>query len=91
MYWVGFFVLASGSVSSLVTISGLLVDVVSYRCWYPVISPMFGFSVPPVSTSQMMPYCVDPVIAIVRFVFNFLASLVIVGAGTYMMLNGKKH
>ena len=91
LYWLGFFVLVIGSVSFLMTISGLLVDVASNRCWYPIISPMLGVREPPVDRSNMMPYCVDPVMAVVRFVFNFLACLVIVGAGAYMMINGKKR
>lgn len=52
---------------------------------------MLGVNEPPLDKSNMMPYCVDPVMAVVRFVFNFLASLIIVGAGAYMMLNGKKR
>ena len=91
LYWLGFLVLMIGSVSILMTISGLLVDVEGNRCWYPIISPMLGVREPPANPSNMMPYCVDPVMAVVRFVFNFLASLVIAGAVGYMMLNGKKR
>lgn len=79
-----------GSVVSLMTISGLLIDAVSYRCWYPIISPMLGLK-EPVASAEILPYCIDPVIAVVRFVFNFLSSLVVSGAGIYMMLNGKKR
>jgi hypothetical protein len=35
-------------------------------------------------------YCVNPAVAVVRFAFNFLAELVLLGAGVYMMINGKK-
>jgi len=91
LYWVGFLTLIIGSVSVLMTISGLLVDVVSYRCWYPIISPLLGVREPPVSTYDMPVYCGDPVVAVVRFIFNFLASLVVVGAGVYTMLNGKRR
>jgi hypothetical protein len=36
-------------------------------------------------------YCYDPVVAVIRFVFYMLAELVVIGAGVYMMLNGKKR
>jgi hypothetical protein len=38
-------------------------------------------------------YCMNPYVpvAILTFMFNLLASLVFVGVGVYMMLNGKKH
>jgi hypothetical protein len=90
---VGFFIVILGSISILMTISGLLIEVLSYRCWYPVLSPLFGLSEPPKSTqvADMLVYCANPAVAVVRFVFNFLAGLIFVGAGAYMMLNGKKH
>jgi len=93
LYWAGFLVVVLGSVSILMTISGLLVDVLSYRCWYPVVSPLFGITEPPKATQVVsMPfYCVNPAVAVVRFVFNLLGGLIVVGAGCYMMLNGKKH
>lgn len=93
LYWAGFAVLVLGGVFILMTISGLLVDVLSYRCWYPILSPLLGVNEPP-KPSQIpdMPYyCVDPALAVVRFVFNLLAGLIIAGAGGYMMLNGKKR
>ncbi len=93
LYWVGFIVVVSGAASILMTISGLMVSVVSYRCWYPVVSPLFGITEPPkpmqvVSTSY---YCVNPAVALVKFVFDLLVALMVVGAGFYMMLNGKKR
>ncbi len=93
LYWFGFLILVLGAISILMTMSGLMVDVLSYRCWYPVISPLLGINEPPTPTQGVhIPfYCVNPAVAIVRFVFNFLAGLIIVGAGFYMMLNGKKH
>jgi len=33
---------------------------------------------------------VNPVVALIRFVFNFLAASTLTGAGIFMMLNGKK-
>jgi hypothetical protein len=38
-------------------------------------------------------YCTNPIIpvAILTFVFNLLSSLVFIGVGAYMMLNGKKR
>ena len=93
LYWVGFLVLVAGSVSILMTISGLLIDVLSLRCWYPIISPMLGIKQPPGPTVAVdIPfYCANPAVAVVRFVFNLLSGLIIVGAGFYMMLNGKKR
>lgn len=93
LYWAGFIVLILGAVSILMIISGLLVDVLSYRCWYPVLSPLFGVNEPPKPTqiTNMPYYCVSPAVAVVRFIFSFLAGLIVVGAGGYMMLNGKKR
>jgi hypothetical protein len=93
LYWAGFLVVILGSTSILMTVSGLMVEVLSYRCWYPVLSPLFGLSEPPNATqgSNMLVYCTNPAVAVVRFIFNFLAGLIFVGAGAYMMLNGKKH
>ena len=81
------------AVSVLMTFSGLLVDVLSYRCWYPLISSLLGVTEPSKSTQiACMPfYCANPVVAVVRFVFNLLADLVVLGAGVYMMMNGKKR
>jgi len=50
---------------------------------------------PPV-TQQLPPYeyyCANPTIpvAVLTFVFNLLSSLVFIGLGAYMMLNGKKR
>lgn len=47
-------------------------------------------------TQQLPPYeyyCMNPIIpvAVLTFVFNLLSSLVFVGVGAYMMLNGKKR
>jgi len=38
-------------------------------------------------------YCMNPIIpvAVLTFVFNLLSSLVFIGVGAYMMLNGKKR
>lgn len=93
LYWAGFIVVVLGTIFILMTISGVLVDVLTYRCWYPVISPMLGIREPPTPTQVVgIPfYCVNPAVAVVRFVFNLLAGLIILGAGFYMMLNGKKH
>lgn len=93
LYWVGFVVVVASAVSLLLIISGLLVDVLSYRCWYPVISPMLGINRPP--QGEQIPnlayYCANPAVAIITFVFRFLSALVVGGAGGYMMLNGKTH
>ena len=93
LYWAGFLILVLGAVSILMTFSGLLVDVLSYSCWYPVVSPLFGINEPPNPTQIVdMPfYCVNPAVAVVRFVFNLLAGLIVVASGFYMMLNGKKR
>jgi hypothetical protein len=42
LYWAGFLIITLGAVSILMTISGVLIDVLSSRCWYPIISPMMG-------------------------------------------------
>jgi hypothetical protein len=93
LYWLGFLIVILASVAVLMTISGLLIEVLNYRCWYPVLSPLLGFGEPPQPTqiSEMPVYCVNPAVAVVRFAFNFLAELVVVGAGVYMMMNGKKN
>jgi hypothetical protein len=93
LYWAGFLVVVVAAVSILMTFSGLLLDVLSYRCWYPVISPLLGVSEPPKPTqiADMPYYCASPAEAVVRFVFNLLAGLVVLGAGFYMMINGKKR
>lgn len=94
LYWAGFIVLVFGAVSILLTISGLMVDLLSYRCWYPIISPMLGITQPPVQTENgtMIPsyYCADPAAAFVKFVFSFLSALIVGGAGAWMMMNGNK-
>jgi len=92
LYWVGFLVIVLGAVSILMTISGVLIDVLSYRCWYPILSPMMGVTQPPKPTQAVVVpyYCSSPMVAVVRFVFNLLAELVLVGAGVYMTLNGKR-
>ncbi len=92
LYWAGFVILILGAVSILMTISGLMVDVLSYRCWYPIVSPMLGVNEPPKPTQVTdMPYCTNPAVAVVRFVFNLFSGLIVIGAGGYMMLNGKKQ
>ncbi len=95
LYWAGFIVLVFGAVSILLTISGLMVDLLSYRCWYPIISPMLGINQPPPDQTGIgtIPsyYCADPAAALVRFVFNLLSALIIGGAGAWMMLNGNKN
>jgi hypothetical protein len=49
-----------------------------------------------VAQQQLPPYeyyCTNPIIpvAVLTFVFNLLSSLVFIGVGAYMMLNGKKR
>ena len=98
LYWIGFVVTVIGVMSVLLTISGVLIDVLSYRCWYPIISPLMGVS-QPVKPSQTNDagmlyypyYCDDPAIAVIRFVFNLLAELVAIGAGFFMIWNGKRR
>ncbi len=95
LYWAGFIILVFGAVSILLTISGLMVDLLSYRCWYPMISPMLGINQPPpdqTGNGTMTPsyYCADPAAALVEFVFRFLSALIIGGAGAWMMMNGNK-
>ncbi len=95
LYWAGFIVLVFGAVSVLLTISGLMVDLLSYRCWYPIISPLLGINQPPpdqTGNGTMIPsyYCADPAAAFVRFVFSFLSALIVGGAGAWMMMNGNK-
>ncbi len=93
LYWAGFLVVVLGSVSILMTVSGLLVDVLSYNCWYPIVSPLFGINKPPTvtQTASMLFHCANPAVAAVRFVFNLLSGLLVLGAGFYMMLNGEKR
>jgi hypothetical protein len=92
LYWSGFLIVIFGSVLILMAISDLLTEVLSYRCWYPVLSQLVGFSEPSRSTqvAQMPVYCVNAAVAVVRFVFKFLAELILLGAGVYMMISGKK-
>jgi len=61
-------------------------------------STMFtNATVPNNALPQQLPpyeyYCPNPTIpaAVLTFVFNLLSSLVFVGVGAYMMLNGKKR
>lgn len=93
LYWAGFLIIILGAVFILMTISGVLIDVLSSRCWYPIISPMMGVDQPPNPTQGVMVpnYCNNPMVAVIRFIFNLLAELVLIGAGTYMMLSGKKN
>ena len=93
LYWAGFLIVVVSSVAILMSISGVLVDVLSYRCWYPIISPLLGISEPPqpIQGPNMPVYCGNPAIAVVRFIFNFLSSLIFAGAGVFMMWNGKKR
>jgi hypothetical protein len=93
LYWVGFLIVVLAAVSILMTISGVLIDVLSYRCWYPILSPLLGVneSTEPTQAIGVPYYCENPMVAVIRFVFNFLAGLVFVGAGFYMMMNGRKN
>ena len=93
LYWAGFLIIVIGVVSVLMTISGVLTDVLSSRCWYPIISPMMGVNQPPRPAQGVMvpSYCYNPMVAVIRFIFNLLAELVLIGAGIYMMLGGKKN
>jgi hypothetical protein len=98
LYWIGFVITVIGAVSVLLTFAGVLIDVLSYRCWYPVLSPLMGISQPtkpPEVNGVEMPYypyyCSDPAIAVIRFVFNLLAELVVIGAGFFMILSGKRR
>jgi hypothetical protein len=92
LYWAGFLIIVVGIVSILMTISGVMTDVLSSRCWYPIISPMMGVDQPPSPAQGVMvpSYCYNPMVAVIQFIFNLLAELVLIGAGTYMMLSGKK-
>ena len=90
LYWAGMFVVAFSIASILMTIAGLLIDLLQPGCWYPVISPLAGISEP--SPGVEMPhYCAAPVAAVIKFVFRLFAELVFVGVGGYMMLNGRKR
>jgi len=93
LYWGGFLTAVFGVTLILLTISEMLVDALSSRCWYPVLSSMLGVSKPvlPPQDFTIPYYCANPAVALVRFVFGFLANLIVVGAGGYMMLNGKKR
>jgi hypothetical protein len=93
LYWAGFLIVVIGAVSILMTISGVLIDVLSSRCWYPIISPMMGVEQPPSPTQGVMipNYCYNPMVAVIRFIFNLLAEFVLIGAGVYMLSNGKKN
>ena len=54
-------------------------------------------TMPNSGVNQQLPpyeyYCTNPIIpvAVLTFVFNLLSSLVFIGVGAYMMLNGKKR
>jgi hypothetical protein len=115
LYWAGLFVVALGFVSVLLTISGLMTNILSTQCYFPYVSPMLGIAQPtaiatitvtsvtfvngtqPVPLQQVYPpaypyYCYgSPIAAIVQFTFQLLSSLIFIGVGAYMMLNGKKH
>jgi hypothetical protein len=93
LYWAGFVIVVVSSVSVLLSLSGVLTDVLSYRCWYPILSPLLGMSEPlqPTQAPNMQLYCGNPAVSVVRFIFNFLSGLIFAGAGGYMMLNGKKR
>jgi hypothetical protein len=119
LYWLGLFVVAFSFVSILLSISGLVTNIINTQCYYPYISPMLGikepqsppspiasFAIPPNATvtgvqtgyevrnGPMMPYpyCGGNLAAyVIQFVFSLLASLIFVGVGVYMMLNGKKQ
>jgi len=90
LYWAGVFVIAFSAASILMTIAGLMIDLLQPGCWYPIISPMIGVSQP--SPDATMPYyCTAPIAAVIRFVFRLFAELIFVGVGAYMMLNGRKY
>lgn len=123
LYWFGVFVLAFSFVGILLTISGLITDILSTQCYFPYVSAMLGVSQssPPTSVvtyattvngTQPMPmnqsrsimppeqiypppypyYCyANPVVAVFQFTFKLLSSLVFMGVGGYMVLNGKKR
>jgi hypothetical protein len=120
LYWVGLFVVALAVVSIFISITNLVVNVLSYNCYIPIVSGMLGIPTPPPTpvtspmtvtssttftnvtipnngvTQQLPPYeyyCTNPIIpvAVLTFVFNLLSSLVFIGVGAYMMLNGKKR
>jgi len=92
LYWVGFLIVVSGAVLILMTISGVLLDILNSGCYYPIISPMMGVMQPspPPQGVEVPYYCYNPMVAVIRFVFNLFAELIFSGAGAYMMLNGKK-
>lgn len=82
-----------GGIGVLMTISGLLVGVLGYRCPYPVPLPMSDMSEhsQPTQLANMPIYCGNPTVIVVKFVFEILSVLVLSGAGLYMMMSGKKR
>lgn len=90
LYWAGVLILAFSVTSILMSTSELLIDTLSYRCWYPILSPLLGVSEP--RQDMIMPvYCANPAVAIVRFMFSFLSELIFVGVGTYMIMSGRRR
>ncbi len=87
LYWAGILVLALSSAAVLMTISGLIIDVLHSGCWYPVLSPMLGVERP----VPFPIHCPSPVVAVIRFVFTFLTDLIFAGVGAYMALNGRRR
>ena len=90
LYWAGIVVLALSGAAVLMTISGLIIDVLHSGCWYPVLSPMLGVE-RPTPYSPYPSYCPSPVVAVIRFVFTFLADLIFAGVAAYMALNGRRR
>ncbi len=93
LYWAGFLIVTVAALSILMTISGVVIGILSFRCWYPILSPLLGMNEPTKLIQEIgIPYyCQNPMIAVVRFIFNFLAEMVFAAAGLYMMLNGQKR
>ncbi len=55
LYWIGLLVVAISFVGILLTISGLIVNVLTTQCYIPYISPMLG-----VTTSSPQPMPIEP-------------------------------
>ena len=124
LYWVGVVVIAFSIVSVLLTISGLVTDVLSTQCYFPYVSSMLGVKEPPQPANVTMfanpqpppnrtmspeqnvtrtisyelypypyPYYCggNPIVAVIGFIFKLLSSLIFIGVGGYMVMNGKKR
>jgi len=59
LYWIGVFIVALSIVGVLLTISGLLVDILSTQCYFPYVSPMLGIREPPAQPANVTMFA-DP-------------------------------